>query len=83
MGGEAAERDHLGPDGDGRSQDLDTRGAVDDLPPERSAGHEADREKRDATPPEVVLEVVDDAAAVTHAGTGDDHAGIVHVVESP
>ena len=80
MGGEAVEVDDPGPDGDLLTEELDRFDAVQQAAAQRALALVAHKDHGGLLPPQVVLEVVADAARVAHAGGRDDDLGhLVHV----
>ena len=67
VGREAVDRVDLGAHGDGFVEDLDRLGPVDDLAGERALGGVADEDDGSLRPPQVVAQVMADAAAGAHA----------------
>lgn len=81
VGREAANGVDLGADGDGFAEDADHGCAFDEFAAEGAVGLVADDDDVDALAPEVVLEVVKDAAAGAHARAGDHDGGALMVVD--
>ena len=63
------------------AMDAHFRRTVDELPPESSRRLEADDDHVALRPLEIVFEVVQHAAAVRHAGAGDDERAAAQVVD--
>ena len=72
---DAGESAHLGGDADVFAKELDLLRALDDLAAERALGLIADEEDGGLFAPEVVLQMVADAAGVAHAAGGEDDLG--------
>ena len=83
VGGQALEVDDLGPDGDILAKELDRFGPLQQPPAQGALPLIAHEHHGALGPPEVVLQVVADAAGVAHAGGGDDNFGGLVVVEGP
>jgi len=83
VGGQAVEVDDLGPDGDLLAEELHRRDAVDEPPAQAAFRLEAHEDHGTLRPPQVVLQVVADAAGVAHAGGGNDDAGGLVLIEGP
>ena len=81
VAGEAVEDFDAGADGDEVTEDGDFGVPFAELPAEGVFRTVADEEDGGARVGEVVLEMVDDAAALTHAGGGDDDEGAVLAIE--
>ena len=80
MGGQALEVDDLGVDGDLLAEELHLIGALQQGTAQRALTLEAHEHDGGLTAPQVVLQVVADAARVAHTGGRDDHlGGGVHV----
>src|SRR5690606_18753565 len=81
MCGEAAESMHPGSYRDALMQQLDGLSTVDNGPTQSAAGLKARNDQVTFLAPEVVLEVVQDPSAVTHAATGDDDCAAFEAVD--
>ena len=75
VGGEALEVHDLRPDGDLLAEELHALGPVQQSTAQGALALVADEDNGAVRPPEVVLQVVADAARVAHAGSGDDDLG--------
>ncbi len=81
VGAEAAESVDFGSDGDGFPVDFDFGCAFDEESSEGAVALVSDDEDMSFGAPEVLFEVVEDASACAHAGSGEDQAGAGQVVE--
>ena len=80
VGAEALEIHHLGPDGYLLTEQLHTGSAVQQGTAQRTGRLEAHEHDAALRPPQVILQVVPDAACVAHTGGGQDHlGGAVHI----
>ena len=68
---------------DGLTEQLDIDGAIDQGAPQRSHGLIAHKKDRALRPPQIVLEVVADAACLAHAAGRDDDLGHPVGVDHP
>ena len=81
VGAEAGEVLQTGPDGDFLAEELHALRPLQQLAAQGALPLEAHEEHGALRPPEVVLQVVADAARVAHAGGGDDDLGGPVLVE--
>src|SRR5206468_500473 len=79
---EPLERGDLGANARRLTEDVHDLGAFHQSTAEGPLGLESDEEHRVALVAESVLEMVEDAAALTHARGGDDDAGLRAIVET-
>ena len=81
VGAEALEIHHLGPDGHVLAEQLHGGSPVQQGPAQGARRLEAHEHHGAVRPPQVILQMVADAARVAHAGGGDDDLGGVVLVQ--